>query len=148
MVLMFDSLLSVTRETRKRVGTPVRYTAVSYPETSLTEKQTTEAMNSIIGNLTSLLMPEETRTGKYEPPKLPRIAVTGTLSQIQDFSYKEGMADGLPIVPPTEKRVAGMLRGTSHRPDEVLTTGFPPERLVATVEKVAINGVMAGCRPE
>jgi hypothetical protein len=147
-VLMFDSLISVASDTQKRIGAPVRYTAVSYPETSFTEKQTTEAMNSIITNLTSPLTGEEMKTGKYEPPKYPRIAVTGVLSQVQDYFYKQGMTDGLPIVPPTEKKVAEMLRGTSHRPDEVLTTSFPPERLVVNVEKVAINGVMAGCKPE
>ena len=147
-VLMFDSLASVAQETRKRVGASVRYTAVSYPETALTEKQLSEAMNSIIKNLTSSLTPEETRTGKYDPPKYPRIAFRGTLSQIQDYFYKEGMTDGLPIVLPTEHKVTEMLRGTSHKPDEVLTTGFPPERLIVNVEKVAINGVMAGCKPE
>ncbi len=148
MVLMFDSLVSVAKETRKRIGAPVRYTAVSYPETSLGEKQISDAMTIIIANLTSQLTQEEMKTGKYEPPRYPRIAFTGTLSQIQDYFYKEGMTDGLPVVPPTEKRVAEMLRGTSHKPDEVLTAGFPPERLVATVEKVAVNGVMAGCKPE
>jgi hypothetical protein len=147
-VLIFDSLISVAKDTQTRIGAPVRYTAVSYPETSLSENQVSNAMNSIIGNLTSPLTNEETKTGKYEPPKYPRIACTGTLSQVQDYFYKQGMTDGLPIIPPTEEKVAEMLRGTSHRPDEVLTTGFPPERLVVTVEKVAINGVMAGCKPE
>jgi hypothetical protein len=147
-VLIFDSLISVAKDTQTRIGAPVRYTAVSYPETSLSENQVSNAMNSIIGNLTSPLTNEETKTGKYEPPKYPRIAFTGTLSQVQDYFYKQGMTDGLPIIPPTEEKVAEMLRGTSHRPDEVLTTGFPPERLVVTVEKVAINGVMAGCKPE
>ena len=88
-VLMFDSLVSVAQETRKRVGASVRYTAVSYPETALTEKQLSEAMNSIIKNLTSSLTPEETRKGKYDPPKYPRIAFRGTMSQIQDYFRKK-----------------------------------------------------------
>jgi hypothetical protein len=147
-VLMFDSLISVAEETKKRVGASVRYTVVTYPETAHTDKQVSEAMNSVITNLTAPLTPAETKTGRYEPPKHPRIAVRGTLTQVQDYFYTENMTDGLPIVSPTEDKVAEMLRGTSHKPDEVLTTGFPPERLVATVEKVAINGVMAGCKPE
>lgn len=146
-VLMFDSLLSVAKETTSRIGAPVRYTAVSYPETALSDNEVSSAIKSIINNLTSPLTSEETRTGRYEPPKNPRIAITGTLSQVQEYFYKEGMTDGLPIIPPTEEKVAEMLGGTSHKPDEVLTMGFPPERLVATVEKVAINGVMAGCKP-
>jgi hypothetical protein len=41
-----------------------------------------------------------------------------------------------------------MLKGTSHKPDEVVTSHAYPELWTATVEKVAINGVMAGCKPE
>jgi hypothetical protein len=53
----------------------------------------------------------------------------------------------LPIIPPTEKNVAEMLKGTSHAPDEIV--GYPhPEKYTATVEKIAINAVMAGCKPE
>ncbi|MEK7354601.1 MAG: hypothetical protein AABZ77_08870, partial [Chloroflexota bacterium] len=81
--------------------------------------------------------------------------------------------DGLPIIVPTEELVAKMLKGTSHKPDEVITfqadhyisefghqfamgyTGkkgdavrFLPMGFRATVEKIAIIGVMAGCKPE
>ena len=68
--------------------------------------------------------------------------------------------DGLPIVLPTEERVAAMLKGTKHKPDEVITfqadcrggkkgdeVMFLPRLRTATVEKVAINAVMAGCKP-
>jgi len=61
--------------------------------------------------------------------------------------YRAGITDGLPIVPPTEERVERMLRSTRRRPEEVIAI-LAPKRGVATVEKIAINGVMAGCRPE
>jgi len=41
-----------------------------------------------------------------------------------------------------------MLKGTKHKPDETVATSVWPEKWTATVEKVAINGVMAGCKPE
>jgi len=64
----------------------------------------------------------------------------------QLFMEKQ-MSDGLPVVPPTKKAVDWMLTGTSRRPDEVIGT-LPPRRGTATVQKIAVNAVMAGARPE
>ena len=61
--------------------------------------------------------------------------------------YERGWTDGLPVVPPTPERVLRMLAGTTRTPDEVVAV-VPPEFNPATVEKVAVNAVMAGCRPE
>ncbi len=61
--------------------------------------------------------------------------------------FERGWSDGLPLVPPTEERVEAMLGGTSRAPDEVVCV-MPPDLVECTVEKVAINAVMAGCRPE
>ena len=58
-----------------------------------------------------------------------------------------GWTDGLPVVPPTPERVARMLAGTTRAPDDIVTI-VPPDLVECTVEKVAINAVMAGCRPE
>jgi hypothetical protein len=72
------------------------------------------------------------------------------LAQLEDEMealYDHGFSDGLPLVPPTEKRVLAMLEGTSRKPDEAVAV-VPPDLVECTVEKVAINAVMAGCRPE
>jgi hypothetical protein len=61
--------------------------------------------------------------------------------------FARGWSDGLPLVPPTEERVLRMLDGTSRDPQEVLGL-VPPALAAATVEKIAINAVMAGCKPE
>ena len=60
--------------------------------------------------------------------------------------FDRGWSDGLPIVPPTEARVLTMLSGTTRSPDELVAV-VPPDLVPCTVEKVAINAVMAGCRP-
>jgi hypothetical protein len=54
----------------------------------------------------------------------------------------------MPIIPPTEENVREMLKGTSHPANEIVTTAMVPEGLVVTVEQVAINGLMSGCKPE
>ncbi|MXV76013.1 hypothetical protein F4Z99_17285 [Candidatus Poribacteria bacterium] len=60
--------------------------------------------------------------------------------------YENGWTDGLPVVPPTPERVERMLSGTDRDPDELIAA-VPPKWGRATVEKVAINAVMAGCKP-
>jgi hypothetical protein len=64
-----------------------------------------------------------------------------------EVAYDRGWSDGLPVTPPTDVRVARMLAGTSRRGDEVIGL-IPPDLNECTVEKAAINAVMAGCRPE
>ncbi|HUW03287.1 MAG TPA: thioredoxin [Acidimicrobiales bacterium] len=61
--------------------------------------------------------------------------------------FDRGWTDGLPVVPPTEARVMAMLEGTTRAPDEVIAS-IPPNLAEGTVEKIAVNAVMAGCRPE
>ncbi len=61
--------------------------------------------------------------------------------------FKRGWTDGLPVVPPTDKTVAGMLAGAGLRGDEVIGE-IPGRNTVVVAEKVAINAVMAGCKPE
>jgi len=136
------------------------------PDTAVTSLK--EFIPDFIDALTRPLTEKEKWSGIYKPPEQPRIAMTGTYDEVQ--AYFEGdltrfprlpgkspvalMTDGLPVTPPTEERVAKMLKGTSHAPDEVIEIRVTGEasleavEFIATVEKVAINAVMAGCKPE
>jgi hypothetical protein len=71
----------------------------------------------------------------------------GALEDEFEAMYERGWSDGLPVVPPTPDRVLAMLEGTRRAPDEFVAI-VPPDLVECTVEKVAINAVMAGCRPE
>ncbi len=64
-----------------------------------------------------------------------------------EVCFERGWTDGLPVIPPTDERVIAMLKGTPRRPDEVIGK-IPPYLAGCTVEKVAINAVMAGCKPQ
>ncbi len=61
--------------------------------------------------------------------------------------FERGWTDGLPVVPPTEERVLRMLQGTTRAPNDIVAV-VPPDLVDVTVEKIAINAVMAGCKPE
>ncbi len=140
-----------------------------------------DALDALVKPLTE----EEQKTGLYDP-RQPRILFEGTLEEAEEFYMQEKWVphpvnapisvytDGWPVVVPTEERVKEMLKGTSHRPDEILTyqsdrmkryesagdyrhnesgakgemVRFQPRLFTATVEQVAVNAVMAGCKPE
>lgn len=80
-------------------------------------------------------------------PTSEKIELADDLDDINDDFYARGLTDGLPIVPPTESRVRRFLDHIGRDPAEIVAV-LPPKLGVATVEKVAINAVMAGCRPE
>ncbi|MEM6702786.1 MAG: thioredoxin family protein [Acidobacteriota bacterium] len=71
----------------------------------------------------------------------------GELEDPFEACFARGWSDGLPVVPPTPERVARMLSGTSRDPREELGK-VAPQYAVCSVEKVAVNAVMAGCLPE
>ncbi|MFT5509585.1 MAG: hypothetical protein ACI89J_002672 [Hyphomicrobiaceae bacterium] len=71
----------------------------------------------------------------------------GTQEDEIEALFDRGWSDGLPVVPPTEARVLRMLGGTARDPQEVIGK-IPSDLADCTVEKVAINAVMAGCKPE
>ena len=104
------------------------------------------AWNDIIKALTTPLTEEEYNPKPKEPEKYSRIVFKGSLEEVNRFFYKRGWSDGLPIIPPTEEAVAQMLTGTDLKPDHVVAKIIP--RLgKATVEKIAVNAVMAGALP-
>jgi hypothetical protein len=102
--------------------------------------------DDIITALTKPLTTEEKspRVEKTETPA--RIIFKGSLEEVNRFFYRRGWTDGLPIIPPTEDAVAEMLTGTDLPADYLL--GMLQSRLgKATIEKIAINAVMAGALP-
>jgi peroxiredoxin len=80
------------------------------------------------------------------PIRARRIDVASS-DDVAEFMFDQGFSDGLPLVPPTPERVMRMLGGTHRDPQEVVAT-VAPNMGEATVEKIAINAVMAGCKPE
>ncbi|MFC1953848.1 hypothetical protein ACFLWR_06970 [Chloroflexota bacterium] len=126
--------------------------------------------------LTVPLTKEEKESGRLDPSQ-ERILFEGTYDEAEEFFNQTEWipspvnapisvyTDGYPVRIPTEERVREMLTGTSHNPDEIITyqsdrielggnwkkgepVQFHPMKRTATVEQVAVNAVMAGCKPE
>ena len=83
----------------------------------------------------------------YSPRKFTGRNYTEVNEKFQQFCYENFMNDGLPVVPPTREAVKAMLAGTNRSPEEIIGI-MTPHKGIATVEKIAINAVMAGAKPE
>ena len=94
--------------------------------------------------------PQRTKLPGLGKPPYPaeRIRFKGTYEEVNKMFWERGWSLGLPIIPPTPERVAEMLKGTSHKPDEIVWDGAPPRMGIVTVEVVATLGVMAGANPK
>ncbi len=76
-----------------------------------------------------------------------RVQLLDSFDAVQDFYWQQGWTDGLPVVPATEDLVRRMLSGYAEDPSLCLGV-IQPRNARVTLEKVAINAVMAGCQPE
>jgi len=109
-------------------------------------------MQSVIAGLTKPLSNEDKKGGTLQGMAGPRTIGPDTEANLRQYFEDNGFTDYLPIVLPTDERVAAMLKGTSHKPDEIVGKmspamgAYPPWSF--TVEQVAVNAVMAGARPE
>lgn len=143
-------------------GMPLRWVGMPYPFTGLKKEALKtypegkdrvsgkNLMRAIVDGLTQPLTAEEKKAGiPAEAASLPRYLPPDTEDNLQRLFKDKGWTDFNPVILPTEERVAAMLRGTSHRPDELVKkdSGVFGQIRPFTVEKVAIIAVMAGAKP-
>jgi hypothetical protein len=143
-------------------GMPLRFVGVPYPFTGLTPEALKTylegrdrvsgkpVMQAIIDCLTKPLTAEETKSGiPPEAAPQPRFLPPDTEDNLQRLFKDQGWTDFNPVILPTEERVNAMLKGTSHKPDELVKkeSGTFGTNRPFTVEKVAIIAVMAGAKP-
>jgi len=108
-------------------------------------------MQELVEKLTRPLTADEKKTGEIKPTK-GQLTYTGTPDELQQLFLDKRYTDFMPVVLPTEAKVAEMLKGTSHSPDELLGKMNPGSEVGEiwsyTVKDAAINAVMAGAKPE
>jgi hypothetical protein len=105
-----------------------------------------DAMDAIVAGLCEPLSAQEASPKPRDGREQSRIIFKGSLEEVNRFFYRRGWGDGLPLIPPTEEAVAEMLTGTDLPADHVVAKIIP--RLgKATIERIAVNAVMAGALP-
>ena len=144
-------------------GLPLRFAALPFPFTGQ-KREVYKAfiegkdmvsgkplMQALVDGLTTPLTEKEQQSGPVQQAAaVPRYLSPDTEENLQRLFKDQGWTDFNPVILPTDERVQAMLKGTSHKPDEVVKKGsgtFNTNRPF-TVETVAIIGVMAGARPE
>lgn len=103
------------------------------------------AVDEIIAKLTSPVPPAE--AAAPAGPRWLDLAIEDEWHDLQREFTRRGWSDGLPLVPPTEQRVAAMIAGAALPADHLVSV-LTPKMGMATVEKIAVNAVMAGCLPQ
>ena len=105
----------------------------------------TVMVDEVINGLT--VQPKESKSGSNREPEMQEIVYSGTFDEVSSFFYDNEWSDGLPVVPPTVEKVEKFLKYTDRSSDDVIGRVLPDKR-EATVWNIAVNGVVAGCRPE
>ena len=153
--LVTTAFIDLVKAVTRKAGMPeLRFTFVPHPVGGKTPAELNDygrnALGEIVGALTRPLSGAETKTGAQERP-VPRLLGAQSEDALHALYLEAGWTDGLPVVLPTEQRVAAMLRGTGHPPGRLVGKMRPTETQEDweyTVEQVAVNAVMAGARPE
>jgi hypothetical protein len=156
----------MAREDMEFSGVPLRFIFTPHPVVSMPPsvlrgyiegndpKTGKRLVEEVLEALTKPYSAEESRNVavvRPVPPKPQRFLNTDTEDNLQRYFFEQGWTDGLPVILPTEERVAGMLAGTRHPADKLVGKAFmidTQEEVKITVEMVAIAAVMAGARPE
>ena len=112
-------------------------------KTQLRENVLGTTMDAVVENLTKAGV-EVADTSEPGPRD---VIVSGGFDEVNRYFYEHELSDGLPFVPPTREKVEEFLRHTEREADESLGL-VPPDNRAATIWSIAVNGVMAGCRPE
>ncbi|MFH1651857.1 MAG: hypothetical protein ABID87_07160 [Chloroflexota bacterium] len=103
-------------------------------------------MDDVVAALLTPLTPEEKSPKPDKVAETPRVVFKGSPAEVNRFFYERGWTDGLPITLPTGEAVAEMMAGTDLPPDHVVGK-IIPRGGKASVEKIAVNAVMAGALP-
>lgn len=148
-------LTNAVRGAAMRMVPNLRCVTCEVPDLSLYPKEDFDSIISsnvqpivpaVVDQLLRLLSGEEANPLESSSIAAAKATFRGTYEEINKQFYLHGFTNGAPIVPPTREAVDNMLRGTDLAPDTVIGT-LMPMRGKATVEKLAVNAVMAGCLP-
>jgi hypothetical protein len=121
----------------------LRLVKVPHPMHTAPRAVVTERADYVVDDIVDRL----TRAAVEEASRPATAAATNVAGDDQELAFERGWTDGLPIVAPTAEKVARMV-AAAGRPADAVVGPIPPRWRKATIEKIAINAVMAGCRPQ
>ncbi|MBI3917183.1 MAG: hypothetical protein HY322_09265 [Betaproteobacteria bacterium] len=133
-------------------GLGIPFALAEYPgapmvdsDAELRAKVETNLLPAIIEGLTAVSGPAMGEA--LTEPEIGSVVFKGTLDEVQEHFHQNLWSDGLPVIPPTREWVDAFLKFTDRDPRDVIRA-LPQEGREASILSIAVNGVMAGCRPE
>ena len=152
VTIVTNEFMGLARSTMKSQGVPdMAFVEIQHPVGGIRKEEVEAKAKTIIDDiiqkatLWKSAADASTAIESYYPAKT--VKIRGTYDDVNDFYFKQKWTDGFPMIPPTQEKVKAMLAGTSAPPDKVIMK-IPPRNGGLTVEGIAINAVMAGCKPE
>jgi hypothetical protein len=124
-----------------------RIAVFKHPLGGLNDTQVAERVAGMHDSLLTALAKSPMPAAAAAPPPATRVDAPADPTALQGWFFERGWSDGLPLIAPTAEAVARMVAGSGRTAGEVIGA-VPPRDGVATVEQIAVNAVMAGCRAE
>lgn len=149
VTVVTDVFLDLGKEVATALGSPdVRVSVIPRAVGELKEAEArATARNAFQDIVDRLFAPAGVQSSESPENRVPRVLeVSGSWEEINDYFYRQGWTDGLPIVPPVYEKVERLLALAAEAPQAVAGV-VAPTMGIATVEKIAVNAVMAGCEP-
>jgi hypothetical protein len=147
VTVVTDVFEELAREVAVSMGAPdTRMAVVEHPLGELKEHEVKTRAQENAVRIVDTLMAPTTSNYSNPPPNAWQTPPLRSFEEVNDYFYDRGWTDGLPIVPPTPELVDRFL-ATVTAADAVIGV-VPPLMGRATVERIAVNAAMAGCRPE
>ena len=119
----------------------------SHPNVLTQEELAINTVRVTVDQVISNLTQTPAVAGQRGEPDPQSVVFKGSFDEVNQHFYEQAWSDGLPFVPPTRRKIEAFLRCVDNDPNESLGTLLPENR-AATIWSIAVNGVMAGCRPE
>ncbi len=147
--LVGEGFLTLATAASKGLGMPNLPVAkvVGHPGVQSREQLRQNVLDVTLPQVIDNLLNAPRSAQRDSEPDARDIVIQGGFDAVNDYFYRHELSDGLPIVPPTREKIEAFLRFTDRDPDESLGSLLPDSR-AATIWSIAVNGVMAGCRPQ
>jgi hypothetical protein len=148
VVLTSSAFYAKALHDSRALGLPeARIAQFRHPLGGLNDAQVAERAASMHESLLAALAKVPGPAAAPRARNARRQEVPSDPAAMQAWYFERGWSDGLPVIPPAPQAVERMVAG-ARRPGSDVIGAIPPRGGVATVEQVAVNAVMAGCRPE
>ena len=148
VTVVTEVFLELGREVAAALGSPgVAMSVVAHPLGGLKPAAVKARARNAYADIAAKLLAPKPGARETASGELPRVLeLSGSWAEVNDYFYAQGWTDGLPIAPPDAEAVGKLVAAGSLSPQTVLGV-VPPRMGLATVEKIAVNAVMAGCEP-